>query len=64
MLSFWQRVIDEGGRSVSIGGGLVMVVSDDPPPNKTHVVYVPLTGATAELLERTAADAERPKVKQ
>jgi hypothetical protein len=59
-LQFYEGLIARGGGTVAIGGHLILMVSDCPPPNKTHVVYVPLSNATPELLLRAVDEAHRP----
>lgn len=56
-MNIYQNLIDRGGGVIAIGGHLILMVSDDPPPNKTHVVYMPLTGSTAEQIEWAAKNA-------
>lgn len=47
---------------MAIGGHLILLVSPDPPPNKSHVVYVPLKAATPELLLDAVDNAVRPEL--
>lgn len=61
-LSTFQSLIDRGGGVMAIGGHLMLLVSDEPPPNKSHVVYAPLRTATAELLLDAADNAARPEL--
>jgi hypothetical protein len=62
-MTAYQALIDRGGGVMAIGGHLVLHVSDSPPLNKSHIVHVPLAGATAELLEQTVRDVVRLELK-
>jgi hypothetical protein len=62
-LESFQRLIDRGGGVMAIGGHLILVVSPEPPPNKSHVVYVPLEVATAEILVDAVSKAQHLELK-
>lgn len=62
-LDRFRDFIERGGGTMAIGGHLVLVVSPEPPPNKTHVVYVPLDKATPELLLDATDNAQRLELK-
>lgn len=62
-LTVYRDLIARGGGVMAIGGHLILLVSPDPPPNKTHVVYVPLDEATPEICLEAVDNHQRLELK-